>query len=429
MKEETFLKVLNNFIGHKIGLYTNNESFVEGYLIDVKNDHFVIQVDLFVFYFSINNVYAISKNAKHSKPKEKGAPYVDKVFLNDVMNDFKYRWVTINSSGSQIFTGLLTRNTDDYVLLLNKDEQYFIQKSTISSIAEGVVEQESDLMKPIEIPTSPESELMENNKNVSELTPTSEEIDSTIEKEAPQDISSQKNPEVEGDVEQRLDQKKTMNMPTSPKIQLMGNNNSVPNLTFTSEAIDRTIGKKEPQAISSRKNPKVEGVVEQEFGRKKSIEMSTSSENELTKNMQNVIKLISASGIIDRTIEKKEPQELISQKGSEVDKAINFIDMSQNVISANNWTSSLKSENGHQNPELKINTNKKVRSINSPITLKNHDQAACTPESTNTNKVESNLTKRQHPKEHQQLFGVEHLALLFILLIIILSTQFTYSTF
>lgn len=141
MKDDNFKTSIGVLKGLKIGLFLNDKQFVEGILLDVKQDHLVVDVNHNVFYFALQQIHAITNNAKdfHVSPKII-VPHLNKNLLTDVLKALKYNWVTINSLSNQRFVGLLSRITEDHIQLINNEEQLNISKSYISNIYNGIYE-------------------------------------------------------------------------------------------------------------------------------------------------------------------------------------------------------------------------------------------------------------------------------------------------
>ncbi|PKG24650.1 DUF2642 domain-containing protein [Niallia nealsonii] len=140
MKGLNLPRALDKLKGFKIGIFLNTDRFVEGLLLDVKDDHIILEMDNKIFYFPLNQIHAITKKSKDNNRQALDTPYPNKNHLIEVLNDFRYNWVTINGLGNPTFTGLLSKITEEYIMLLNNDEQIYIQKSFISNILNGVYE-------------------------------------------------------------------------------------------------------------------------------------------------------------------------------------------------------------------------------------------------------------------------------------------------
>lgn len=141
MQEDNIKNVLCALINMKVGLYLRNSKFVEGILLDVKQDHLAVDVNGNVFYFAFEHIGAISKNAKDYSvyPETDSYPSND---LTDVLKVLKYNWVTINSLSNQALFGVLTSIVEDHIILINNQDLYYVPKSYISSIHKGISKME-----------------------------------------------------------------------------------------------------------------------------------------------------------------------------------------------------------------------------------------------------------------------------------------------
>lgn len=61
MVEGYFKKTIGGLLGKTVGFYLNDNQFIEGTLIDVKNDHLIVKVNEDIFYFPLSQVHALSK--------------------------------------------------------------------------------------------------------------------------------------------------------------------------------------------------------------------------------------------------------------------------------------------------------------------------------------------------------------------------------
>lgn len=124
----------------KIGLFLDDNRFIEGVLLDVKQDHLIVEVDQNIFYFALEHIHALSKNAKDFRISSTIVPHLDRNNLAELLCELKYNWVTINSLSNQAFFGVLSNISEDHIILINNHEQLYIQKSFISNIYKGIFE-------------------------------------------------------------------------------------------------------------------------------------------------------------------------------------------------------------------------------------------------------------------------------------------------
>ena len=70
--------VLNSLMNMKIGLYLENSQYIEGILLDVKQNHIAVDVGGKVCYFTIAHIQALSNNAKYHQIFPKQAIHLKK---------------------------------------------------------------------------------------------------------------------------------------------------------------------------------------------------------------------------------------------------------------------------------------------------------------------------------------------------------------
>ncbi|MBB4825449.1 hypothetical protein HNO89_002683 [Sporosarcina luteola] len=137
MNKQNLEKALGGFRGLKIGLFLKDEQLIEGILLDSKPDHLIVEVEQDVMYFALNQIHAISKNAKDFRLFSESTAHVSRSNLHELLKELKYNWVTINSLSRQTFYGLLSKIADDHIVLINNEEQLYIQKAFITNIYKG----------------------------------------------------------------------------------------------------------------------------------------------------------------------------------------------------------------------------------------------------------------------------------------------------
>lgn len=115
-------------------MYLNDNQFTEGILLDVKQDHLVIEVNKKIVYFAMHSIHSFSINAKEFCKANKLFTYLNKNDLTDVLIALRYNWVTINSLSKFALNGVLTNVLQDHIVLINKKELLYIPKPYISNI-------------------------------------------------------------------------------------------------------------------------------------------------------------------------------------------------------------------------------------------------------------------------------------------------------
>lgn len=134
MIEKDFLQELKNLVGFKIRLYLQNSNVVEGVLLDVKSDFLILDNDGKPFLIFIDKINALTKSAKDFKPVTENKTNVNINHLMELLKELRYHWVTINILNKHTFSGLISKVTNDYVLLINQDELQYIHRSFLSNI-------------------------------------------------------------------------------------------------------------------------------------------------------------------------------------------------------------------------------------------------------------------------------------------------------
>ena len=166
MMENKFNNSIGGLIGVKIGFYLHGNQYMEGTLLAVKHDHIIVNVNQRVIYFALEQIQAFSKNAKNFQISSEDIQYVDKKQLTDVLNDLTYSWITINCISNQAFSGILSRVYEDDIILINNTEQFFVQKSYITNVFNGVL-------------NKPEEENVEQSKSTQDDSSSSTESESS----------------------------------------------------------------------------------------------------------------------------------------------------------------------------------------------------------------------------------------------------------
>ena len=150
MKEPKLQKALGDLIDTKIGFILNDYKYLKGVLLDVKQDHIVVDVNKKIFYFALQYIQTISSNTKDLPVSTKVVHYVDKNYLIDVLTALKNNWVSINSLNDQEILGVLSRISDDHVTVINNSELLYIPKSYISNINSNISEEQINLINTLE---------------------------------------------------------------------------------------------------------------------------------------------------------------------------------------------------------------------------------------------------------------------------------------
>jgi hypothetical protein len=140
LQEPNFKKALGVLKDMKIVLFLSDNKFVEGILLDIKQDHLVVNVNQNVFYVALEHIQGLSKNSKDFRDPLKKVPYLNFDTLADVLMAMQYNLVSVNSLGKQAFFGMLSKISEDHIILIDNMEQLYIRKSYISNIYKGKYE-------------------------------------------------------------------------------------------------------------------------------------------------------------------------------------------------------------------------------------------------------------------------------------------------
>ena len=146
MHERKLQLALSHLINMEIGLFLSDNQFIKGVLLDVKQDHIVVDVNQNIFYFALQHIQVVSNNAKNFRVPAEIVYYVDKNYLMDVLKALRYNWVSINGLSDQAFFGVLSRIYDDHVTLINNAELLYIPKSCIANINSNLSEEQIILL-------------------------------------------------------------------------------------------------------------------------------------------------------------------------------------------------------------------------------------------------------------------------------------------
>ncbi|MGG3556470.1 DUF2642 domain-containing protein [Peribacillus frigoritolerans] len=144
MKKHYFQETLDSLIGFKISIISDDKTVHDGLVLDVKSDFIVIEMNPDKqCYFNLNQVYALSKNTKEFHAQILDHEPTQKQSFTELINELKGHWVTINRENNLSLDGFLSTVTNDYIVLLNKDKQLYVQLSNILYIFKGIDNKES----------------------------------------------------------------------------------------------------------------------------------------------------------------------------------------------------------------------------------------------------------------------------------------------
>jgi len=176
--EFTFSNALDRLKRFKIRLFLDKDQYVEGTLLDVKEDHLMLEMNGKIYYFALDQIHAITKNAKDNNPLSLEFPLETKKDLNALLEELRYSWVTITCNSNQVFKGMLSKVTEDFLILINKEEQMYILKTSIINIFNGLHENDHSDSKQ-EQSSNNEDNSSDSKANLEEITESSELIKET----------------------------------------------------------------------------------------------------------------------------------------------------------------------------------------------------------------------------------------------------------
>jgi len=146
LHELTFEKALGALINMEIGLFLRDKQFIEGVLLDIKQDHIIVNVNQKIVYLAFQHIQALSKNAKDLRISTEVVHYVDRDNLIDVLKALRYNWVSINSFSEQLLFGVLSKISDDHITVINNSELLYIPKSYLSTISSNVSNEQINIL-------------------------------------------------------------------------------------------------------------------------------------------------------------------------------------------------------------------------------------------------------------------------------------------
>ncbi|MEH7124040.1 hypothetical protein V7127_12445 [Bacillus sp. JJ1773] len=148
---------LSSLVGKDINILLSDGNSIEGVLAAIKSDYFVVETDNNIIYHNIKNMKGFtrstknSKNSKNQKNKKSKTTFVtdyssEGMTLREVLEDHHSKWISIDTDGNQNnnnnnnkqgYTGFLAEIGDDYIILVGKDAQVFLNISHINTIVKA----------------------------------------------------------------------------------------------------------------------------------------------------------------------------------------------------------------------------------------------------------------------------------------------------
>ncbi|MED3832045.1 DUF2642 domain-containing protein [Peribacillus frigoritolerans] len=144
MKKQNFQEALHSLIGFNVSIISDDKTVHDGVVLDVKSDFIVIQMNPDKpCYFNLNQVYALSKSTKEFQVQILDQEPTQKQSFTELINELKGNWVTVKRDNNLTFDGFLSTVTNNYIVLINKDKQLYVQLSNILYIFKGIENKES----------------------------------------------------------------------------------------------------------------------------------------------------------------------------------------------------------------------------------------------------------------------------------------------
>jgi len=146
LPEKKLLNVFNVPKINKIGLFLNDKQFIEGTLIEEKEDHLIVEVNQQICYIPLQYIHVITKNSKEFALPTTHKPYIDKNKFADVLDAVKNHWVVINGFSTQVFSGVLSRILKDHIMLINNQELLYMEKTFITYIYSNITKEHINMV-------------------------------------------------------------------------------------------------------------------------------------------------------------------------------------------------------------------------------------------------------------------------------------------
>ena len=141
MSSPFFSDTLKSLIGYSVGVFSSDGTLMKGTMVDVKKDHLILQntEETYTYYY-LTQIKSVSKNAKQVQANTIGQDYLQAEQLQEILEQCKDNWVTLNCYNAQFVTGFLSRVFNDHLILINGEEQIIIQNAFIMNVQINVQE-------------------------------------------------------------------------------------------------------------------------------------------------------------------------------------------------------------------------------------------------------------------------------------------------
>lgn len=345
MKKQNFQEALHSLIGFNVSIISDDKTFHDGVVLDVKSDFIVIQMNPDKpCYFNLNQVYALSKSTKEFQVQILDQEPTQKQSFTELINELKGNWVTVKRDNNLTFDGFLSTVTNNYIVLINKDKQLYVQLSNILYIFKGIENKESSDNKQQENKDEKteskqaegdqakesDSKLMEdaevNSKEKEEpVEEKQEQANLTIGKEgpaSPTEISA--HPEVLSDVREEPTVQSSVNEVNKNQSNVKKSTNKYKKQKFTQKKKDKS---KKDVKKSTDKNKKQKSREKKKKESKKenpSVTNNNDRQDEIQENLTEVFRESSPQEMNEQSAKKndlKEKRKLIDKKCYELMKS------------------------------------------------------------------------------------------------------------
>ncbi|MCT2343080.1 DUF2642 domain-containing protein [Niallia taxi] len=230
MGEFTFSNALDRLKRFKIRLFLDKDQYVEGTLLDVKEDHLMLEMNGKIYYFALDQIHAITKNAKDNNPLSLEFPLETKKDLNALLEELRYSWVTITCNSNQVFKGMLSKVTEDFLILINKEEQMYILKTSIINIFNGLHEDDSSNSKQVQSSNN-EDNSPDSKAHLEEVTEMSE-----LFKEAPADSNTETRDNADSKYSMEPAKSEVYDFSMNPLVETISDSDTIPLVDTVSDS-------------------------------------------------------------------------------------------------------------------------------------------------------------------------------------------------
>ncbi len=230
MGEFTFSNALDRLKRFKIRLFLDKDQYVEGTLLDVKEDHLMLEMNGKIYYFALDQIHAITKNAKDNNPLSLEFPLETKKDLNALLEELRYSWVTITCNSNQVFKGMLSKVTEDFLILINKEEQMYILKTSIINIFNGLHEDDSSNSKQVQSSNN-EDNSPDSKAHLEEVTEMSE-----LFQEAPADSNTETRDNADSKYSMEPAKSEVYDFSMNPLVETISDSDTIPLVDTVSDS-------------------------------------------------------------------------------------------------------------------------------------------------------------------------------------------------